>query len=87
MKKRSVAQSGYCKVKVRYFQNGKQKRYVMEYMDGIPLSQWIENNMDPIYALQEGHYELLDKICEKYGYGGSGASAPQSRGDKDETLF
>ena len=87
MKKRSASQSGYAKVQVRYFQNGKQKRYVMEYVDGLPVSQWIDNNMDPIYALQEGHYEIIGKICEKYGYGERGSPAPLSRGDEDEPPF
>ena len=67
-RKRAISPVGYCKVPVRYFQRGKQKRYFIEYMDGIPLSEWIENNMDPITAIQDGRYDLLDKISKEYDY-------------------
>jgi hypothetical protein len=84
---RSIPQMGYHKVPVRYFQRGKERRYFIEYMDGKPLDEWIDKNMDPITALKEGRYELLDKLCQEYGYCGSNVPVALSDSKEVEPPF
>lgn len=45
------------------FINGKQKRVLRERMiDGIQESEFISRNADPVWALENGHYELLGEM-------------------------
>ena len=52
------------------FINGKQKRVKREpelTVEGFPVDEFIANNADPIWLLQNGMYELLEeesRTCE-----------------------
>ena len=59
---KSVKEKGYSKVKTKYFINGKMKFEILEFMDGIPIDEYYMKNLDPITAMQDGHYELLDGL-------------------------
>jgi len=56
---KKIATSGYCRVRVNYFQRGRQRHYFVEYMDGIPVLEWYHRNADPITKLIDGEYESL----------------------------
>ena len=42
-----------------FFVNGRQKRRKVRLIDGIPEAEFIENNADEIFLVQEGYYEIL----------------------------
>ena len=65
-KKVKVKAVGYSKVQKVIFIRGKQKKVYREYMDGIPLDEWEWRNMDPIAALEGGHYDRLYEFEQQH---------------------
>ncbi len=64
------------------FVNGKQKRVKRpQTIDGIPVDEFIRNNADPIWLLQEGMYEDLHQWEQERDVG-SGYDFP-TRSDGD----
>ena len=59
-RKKKIPTVGRAIVRRRIFIRGKQKMIEEEYMDGIPMCEWIENIKDPIFLMENGDYDKLD---------------------------
>jgi hypothetical protein len=72
------------------FINGKQKRVRRSpTIEGLPVDEFIANNADPIWLMQNGYYELLhEQECERDSHPPMPAKpAPNYSDDDDEPPF
>ena len=70
------------------FVNGKQKRVKREpTIDGIPVDEFIRNNADPIWLLQNGMYEELHQWEQEQEEDQPGFRSSIERADDFECPF
>ena len=58
--KKKIPNVGRAIVKKRIFIRRKWKIIEVEYMDGIPMCEWIDSIKDPIFLMGNGDYDKLD---------------------------